>query len=865
MGLITNHLRSILARQVDDHGIVVWYDPEGHYREVTEHLTIPDTTIARYDGSFFALRHAIEPLMNGLEPPRLLIYVPLDPAATHNALIEVEAAGVTMKPGQQPPARNTRLTIIARHALKPILGDEQVAAIEKQVDRGQLSLADLDALADRGEALTKGVVSLIFGTGNPQEVALAFLASDRHDADIVGKGAAAELAALLHSAFEADLPGGETVEALRARLARHVLATDLMAGIAGAVPTPLTTVKVAMQPAMRDACVALARTWRLRRDLRDSYVTHAERVSLQLGLASIEFARDQLVGVETFLECERSLQRAVEVALLEKATDGLVAIAKARQSSFWAEQFPDVQARWALIAVSGQLLLEADRLQEALQSPALDAKAPFNAYTTGDRPWCALDTYHRHLERRCHTFDFDLGDRHRDLEQLLARARHRYMEVGSALAERFLRGYHAAKFRLPGVLQQREIFAKRVKPKLVEGKTAYVWVDALRFEMARDLAQALTEDFEVEMEAALGTVPTITEVGMAALLPQAHEAVAVVAAGDDRLAIAMQGAVLKERKDRVRFLREQAGVAVVDAKLEDLLPSPKKRVRQGVAEADLILITSQEIDALCEGDNVPLARRTMDEMLHELRRAFRILRNLGVRTIVVAADHGHLFGDELGGDMKIDPPGGTTVDLHRRVWVGRGGAADPSYLRARLADFDLASDLEIAVPWNFAGFKVKGGARAYFHGGMSPQELIVPVMTLSPREKALPGLASEVAWTLIPGSQKISTRFFSVQVKGVATGLFGLVPPKVRVEIRAKGECISTPVSAAYGFEEATGDVQLKLAEAREGQPAEVEGDTVALMITKEPTHKSVSIHLLDARSGLELARLDKIEVAIAI
>jgi len=148
---------------------------------------------------------------------------------------------------------------------------------------------------------------------------------------------------------------------------------------------------------------------------------------------------------------------------------------------------------------------------------------------------------------------------------------------------------------------------------------------------------------------------------------------------------------------------------------------------------------------------------------------------------------------------------------------------------------------------------------------MSPQELIVPVMTLSPREKALPGLASEVAWTLIPGSQKISTRFFSVQVKGVATGLFGLVPPKVRVEIRAKGECISTPVSAAYGFEEATGDVQLKLAEAHEGQPAEVEGDTVALMITKEPTHKSVSIHLLDARSGLELARLDKIEVAIAI
>ena len=44
---------------------------------------------------------------------------------------------------------------------------------------------------------TTGVLSLIFGTGNPQEVALGFLASSRYDAEIEKKSASGELADLL--------------------------------------------------------------------------------------------------------------------------------------------------------------------------------------------------------------------------------------------------------------------------------------------------------------------------------------------------------------------------------------------------------------------------------------------------------------------------------------------------------------------------------------------------------------------------------------------------------------------------------------------------------------------------------------------
>jgi PglZ domain len=860
MGIVTDYLVTLVSRQVDAAGIVVWYDPDHYYGEVASNLALPNTTIALYRDSFFALRREIELLLEGLELPRLVVYVPLDPVETHNALIEVETAGVVMKPGQQPPIRNTRPSLIARNALKAILLEDRLGKIEKQVEGVNLSLAELDALAEKGEGITKGMLSLIFRAENPQEIALSFLTDEHHDKELVQKGALPELTSLLQQPFEVDLPVGETAESYRVRLARHILATDFIAGIPSELPAALATVKTAARPSTREACMAVARTWRLRRDLTESYAAHANRVEKEFGLAALHFTLEQLASGETFQVVERKLQELVTRELLAEATDALVRLAVTRQSSFWAEYLPEMQAQWALIVAAAQVLLEADRIEQALKTTTHDAGAIFRAYITGQRPWCLLDTCYRRMEHRYYDFGFQLQDQD---EQLLTRARQRYMHVDSTLAETFLRAYKEQKFHMEGVLRQLDIFKKKVSPALSRGKVAYVWVDALRYEMGYELAQSLAAEAEAHIEAALGTVPTITEIGMASLLPIAQEPVSVVAVGESKLALEIDGTCIKERKDRVTYLTSHAGpgVRVFEAKLEDLLPKPGKKVRDGISSADLVLITSQEIDAIGEEGNISLARQTMDEILRQLRKAFRVLGQLGVKTIIYTADHGHLFADELSDDMKIDAPGGDTRDLHRRVWIGHGGTADASYLRARLADFGLGGGLEIAVPWNFACFKVKGGAEAYFHGGMSPQELFIPVVVLSPR-RGETGTIGAISWSLMPGSQKISTRLYSVQITGSASSLFEMVPPKVRLEVRNGAQTISLPISASYGFEEATGDVQLKRAE----QDSRVlEPDTVTLVITDPQSKATVSVHLFDAISGVELARLDKIEMAIAI
>src|ERR1035437_10271244 len=217
MPAVTESLVRLIAKQVDEKGLVVWYDPEEAYTAAAAELSLPNTTVARYDGSFLRLRKEMDHLLNEGQAPRLVVYVPVERTETNSALIEFDCAGVIMQPRQQPPACNTRLSVVARNSLKPILGEDQVAEIERQVDSGKLSLADLNSLAEQGIDISTGVVKLTFGSANPQEVALAFLHSDQHDEAIGKKEAQKELRQLIQVSFDIELPVSEALSNWRVR------------------------------------------------------------------------------------------------------------------------------------------------------------------------------------------------------------------------------------------------------------------------------------------------------------------------------------------------------------------------------------------------------------------------------------------------------------------------------------------------------------------------------------------------------------------------------------------------------------------------------------------------------------------------
>jgi len=69
MNVVTDYLFGLIAKQVADRGLVVWYDPKRAYMQALAELALRKTTIGRYPDNFFRLRPEIDPLLNDSQPP----------------------------------------------------------------------------------------------------------------------------------------------------------------------------------------------------------------------------------------------------------------------------------------------------------------------------------------------------------------------------------------------------------------------------------------------------------------------------------------------------------------------------------------------------------------------------------------------------------------------------------------------------------------------------------------------------------------------------------------------------------------------------------------------------------------------------
>ena len=138
---------------------------------------------------------------------------------------------------------------------------------------------------------------------------------------------------------------------------------------------------------------------------------------------------------------------------------------------------------------------------------------------------------------------------------------------------------------------------------------------------------------------------------------------------------------------------------LVDVALDELLSLQPSKLAKKLEGAQVVIVRSQEIDHAGEAGFTFQARQVMDTVIDNLARAIRKLAAAGVEHAVVSADHGHLFfADDRDESMRTDAPGGDTVELHRRCWIGRGGATPPGCVRVAASALGYASDLDFVFP-----------------------------------------------------------------------------------------------------------------------------------------------------------------------
>ena len=111
-----DHLAAELARKVSQNGLVVWQDSEREYADVAASLCPPGARFVAYDGSWYALRREVEPLLAGDVPPKMVIYASAR-APEEDPLEELRAAGGSYI---------RRLSTLAKDALKGQLSDSDL-------------------------------------------------------------------------------------------------------------------------------------------------------------------------------------------------------------------------------------------------------------------------------------------------------------------------------------------------------------------------------------------------------------------------------------------------------------------------------------------------------------------------------------------------------------------------------------------------------------------------------------------------------------------------------------------------------------------------------------------------------------------
>lgn len=686
------------------------------------------------------------------QPSPLVIYVPgqvQDPDIS--PLAELELGGTTWQP---------QLKREARRVLKTRYGDGQ---IDQMLQSDSVTYADIVGLLskDSGGGTPLGaMLGVIFAEarGDNASILANWLADASHDAEIVKKSADVELRQLIASRLGLELPAEAALDDARHRTARYVLVGEFRADL-GCEPPPV--LQMIPSPATKDQQTMIGDVaQKFRHRHAQAYVATADVIQEEFSLAAQGIPPAKLGKVDTFRFEEQLLLDYTAELITGGQFKAAMEMVEQRRLNFWSEHDFRRQEQWRVHELMAQLGETVEAVAKQLPSSAQKANDWVHGYAAPEG-WHCVDLLHRRLESAHAAMSQEIAS-----EQALSRVRNDYHELLGKMTRGFVIALKDAGWAVPGVLRQTDVQAEKAAgPGEV---TAWFLVDALRYEMGVELARQLDGAGELSLVPAIAAVPTITPVGMAGILPGAEGTFSVIEHGG-KLAVRAGDSVVTDLASRRKVWKgRMPGLADLD--LDKVLSLKPSELKGRIDGASAILVRSLEIDALGESISTLLARQMIDTAIGNVARAVKRLAGLGVSRFVIVADHGHLFTEARDESQRIDCPGGETIELHRRCWIGRGGSNPAGTLRVSGSQLGYDTDLDFVFPAGDGVFKA-GGDLSYYHGGLSLQELVIPVLTVRmPVATKEEGPAVELTLRNVP--ERISSRLVRVDLiapKGLFT------------------------------------------------------------------------------------------------
>lgn len=544
--------------------------------------------------------------------------------------------------------------------------------------------------------------------------------------------------------------------------ASHVLLTALAQTMNSSV---LKGLELFVSESNKAYCYSIVYEWRNSED-SDALFELCRTVETEFSLAS-RFEKQEietLLTADIFPAIHESILKRFysEVAEHVVKTDLMLRTAENRRTSGWHEHF-----RYYYDCLYYMAKMQEFYQENAAGFHIVEPKAIWKIYT--EKAY-EMDSFYRHFH---YAFGNSLKNSNALLEDKLKHAAD-YVEAlyqnwylgeltgcwTNAIAEGLSNiGY------VSEIAKQRDFYPRYVRPIAGKNSRAFVIIsDALRYEVAAELCDTIvrTTKGTAKLDAVQAIFPSITKFGMANLLPGRNLSV------NDAIEVLVDGQPTRSTVEREKILCASNPNSVA-VQYSDVLNMKRADRRELVSGKEVVYIYHNTIDAI--GDKAPTEKKVFEaceEAMEEISNILRIIINdMQGTDIFITADHGFLYTySPLSESDKIGKStfSGTVLEVGRRYALTEPDATADYLMPVQLEGEIGGKAIKGYTPLDSTRIKISGGGENFVHGGVSLQEMVVPVISFKNLRTTSKKYVevSNAELKLLSESRKVSNLLFSL-------------------------------------------------------------------------------------------------------
>ncbi|TVQ22216.1 MAG: BREX-1 system phosphatase PglZ type A [Spirochaetaceae bacterium] len=716
-----------VATHVKKHRLVFWYDPDGKHRAIFESISIDGSRIELSNNEWWVKHHVLK------EAPdtHFLIYAPYPrPTDSENWLLDLVLAGFSFT---HDLAETYREELGLGTEFQSLFASH-VAFFQNVKERFEPLSAMIDPDKDTPDTLRVKMMAVL-SLSRPTELrstelfARVFfeLAEDGflEQTDRWKELEKFELAESFLTMLRLYIEEG------RNNLKPHGAAVEIYKAAWKLELSGETT-------SHRRECSLLLNSWRDMFEADERYKRLTERVQESLAIHSdLEgLTIEGLTRLTLFPAIDTEIAHRLVQEASENRTDlrMIQTVANKRIGSYWIRRgLPVVEPIYRLLGSYAEFETELNAIDLKTEGPA-DISSHY-----------VERLYRIDLLYRTCLMHYQHAGRIGSLAALIERIDRRYInDFLQRLSEIWDQEIRTGSPRFPeSAPAQSRFFDAVVSPYLKRNEKLVVVVsDALRYEAGVDLASRLNGLNRVSAEAGcmIAAAPTITAVGMNALLPHSR----IAFADKDSISVEVDGTSVSGIDGRSRWLETEVkrrfpGKTALAMWAHTLGDMPTDAARAHIGSADLVYLYSNGIDAVADNakteTSLPEAVERELESITNLTR--KIANQLNRSHILVTADHGFLYQNEAPEDyyfLSVEKP--ESGERERRFLLGATTPPGEHFYAADLSSIEIAGSRACSFVEGLYRIRKQGSGARFVHGGLSLQELLVPLLRVHVRKES---------------------------------------------------------------------------------------------------------------------------------